>query len=224
MAAPDGADPEIVYPRIRYKRQAIERRVRETLGGVPVDSGDCNALFDYFYAKDGAKGTGKGGAPSPNPGPSLTTIITREAQQQAQKTGMKIQPEGRHDRKHDAIVYTTADTQTLQVNLDGQIIPVNLKAKKWEADFGDGGPKVSTGQQPRPYPEGLKGGLHRKFTRDGTFTVTLTTSWEASFTNPQTGETVTIPEPVITTETSAPQEVRPFTVYLNDQAEERNGH
>ena len=54
--------------------------------------------------------------------------------------------------------------------------------------------------------------------------ITLTTTWDATTTNPFTGQTLTLPAVVTTTEQSSPFPVSHLRIDLTDTADEQDGH
>ena len=140
------------------------------------------------------------------------------------------------------IVAATHPTQTHTINLLGHDITITLKATNYEWDWGDGTPNTVTAYQGMPYEKGMDlnkdprlirhyytppNGWRSRFDGpypDATRTITLTTTWSGTATNPFTGETQTINGLVTTTETTGPFYLDHLTVSNTDTWEEKQGH
>ena len=140
------------------------------------------------------------------------------------------------------IVAATHPTQTHTINLLGHDITITLKATNYEWDWGDGTPHTITAYQGMPYEKGMDlnkdprlirhyytppNGWRSRFDGpypDATRTITLTTTWSGTATNPFTGETQTINGLVTTTETTGPFYLDHLTVSNTDTWEEKQGH
>ena len=140
------------------------------------------------------------------------------------------------------IVAATHPTQTHTINLLGHDITITLKATNYEWDWGDGTPHTITAYQGMPYEKGMDlnkdprlirhyytppNGWRSRFDGpypDATRTITLTTTWSGTATNPFTGETQTINGLVTTTETTGPFPLDHLTVSNTDTWEEKQGH
>ena len=140
------------------------------------------------------------------------------------------------------IVAATHPTQTHTINLLGHDITITLKATSYEWDWGDGTPNTVTAYQGMPYEKGMDlnkdprlirhyytppNGWRSRFDGpypDATRTITLTTTWSGTATNPFTGETQTINGLVTTTETTGPFPLDHLTVSNTDTWEEKQGH
>ena len=154
---------------------------------------------------------------------SLLSAIEERGQAQARGAGLVIQPDGRHIPTMDAYVSTTNTTQHLTITLPSGPIDVDLRAVRYVADLGDGGVLLEQNTQPLPYPQGESGGMHRKFTHEGTFVPSLTTYWEVTWRDAR-GESHVLDQPLVTTEKTKPQLVKAYEYLITDDAEERNGH
>ena len=140
------------------------------------------------------------------------------------------------------IVAATHPTQTHTINLLGHDITITLKATSYEWDWGDGTPNTVTAYQGMPYEKGMDlnkdprlirhyytppNGWRSRFDGpypDATRTITLTTTWSGTATNPFTGETQTINGLVTTKETTGPFYLDHLTVSNTDTWEEKQGH
>ena len=140
------------------------------------------------------------------------------------------------------IVAATHPTQTHTINLLGHDITITLTATNYEWDWGDGTPNTVTAYHGMPYEKGMDlnkdprlirhyytppNGWRSRFDGpypDATRTITLTTTWSGTATNPFTGETQTINGLVTTTETTGPFPLDHLTVSNTDTWEEKQGH
>ena len=140
------------------------------------------------------------------------------------------------------IVAATHPTQTHTINLLGHDITITLKATNYEWDWGDGTPNTVTAYHGMPYEKGMDlnkdprlirhyytppNGWRSRFDGpypDATRTITLTTTWSGTATNPFTGETQTINGLVTTKETTGPFYLDHLTVSNTDTWEEKQGH
>ena len=164
-----------------------------------------------------------------------------------------IQPDGAGLRKRpNGVSYTnkyiptlvsaTNPTQTHVINLLGHDITITLKATNYEWDWGDGTPHTITAYQGMPFEKGMDPNKDPRLIRhyytppngwrsrfdgpypDATRTITLTTTWAGTATNPFTGETQTINGLVTTKETTGPFPLNHLTVSNTDTWEEKQGH
>ena len=94
------------------------------------------------------------------------------------------------------LVSVTNPTQTHTVNLFGREVTVTFKATSYEWDWGDDTPHTTTAYQ------GIA--FEKSTDPNATRTITLTTTWAGTATNPFTGETQTINSLVTTKETTGP--------------------
>ena len=117
-----------------------------------------------------------------------------------------------------------------------------MTATNYECDCGDGTPSTVTAYQGMPYEKGMDlnkdprlirnyytppNGWRSRFDGpypDATRTITLTTTWSGTATNPFTGETQTINGLVTTKETTGPFYLDHLTVSNTDTWEEKQGH
>ena len=140
------------------------------------------------------------------------------------------------------LVSVTNPTQTHVINLLGHDITITLKATKYEWDWGDGTPNTITAYQGMAFEKGMDPNKDPRLIRhyytapngwksflDGPYpsatrTITLTTTWAGTATNPFTGETQTINGLVTTTETTGPFPLGQLIVNNTDTSEEKQGH
>ena len=140
------------------------------------------------------------------------------------------------------LVSVTNPTQTHVINLLGHDITITLKATNYEWDWGDGTPHTITAYQGMAFEKGMDPNKDPRLIRhyytppngwrsrfdgpypDATRTITLTTTWAGTATNPFTGETQTINGLVTTTETTGPFYLDHLTVSNTDTWEEKQGH
>ena len=140
------------------------------------------------------------------------------------------------------LVAATHPTQTHTINLLGHDITITLKATNYEWDWGDGTPNTITAYQGMAFEKGMDPNKDPRLLRhyytppngwrsrfdgpypDATRTITLTTTWSGTATNPFTGETQTINGLVTTTETTGPFPLNHLIVSNTDTWEEKQGH
>ena len=140
------------------------------------------------------------------------------------------------------LVSVTNPTQTHVINLLGHDITITLKATNYEWDWGDGTPNTITAYQGMAFEKGMDPNKDPRLIRhyytppngwrsrfdgpypDATRTITLTTTWSGTATNPFTGETQTINGLVTTTETTGPFPLNHLLVSNTDTWEEKQGH
>ena len=158
--------------------------------------------------------------------------------------GLRKRPEGVSytNRRIPTLVNVTHPTQTHTVRLLGRDITVTLTAQEYTWDWGDDTPGTVTsspgaawvtGMDPntdptliRHYytaPGGWKSFLDGPYPK-ATRTITLTTTWAGTATNPFTGDTQTINGLVTTTETTDPFRLDHLIINNTDTAEEKQGH
>ena len=140
------------------------------------------------------------------------------------------------------LVSVTNPTQTHTVTLFGREVTVTFKATNYEWDWGDSTPHTITAYHGMPYEKGMDPNKDPRLIRhyytppngwrsrfDGPYpnatrTITLTTTWSGTATNPFTGETQTINGLVTTKETTGPFPLGHLTVSNTDTWEEKQGH
>ena len=148
-----------------------------------------------------------------------------------------------YTNKHiPTLVAATHPTQTHVINLLGHDITITLTATSYTWSWGDGTPDLTTTSPGVPWHKGMKpntdpalirhyytppNGWRSRF--DGPYpnatrTITLTTTWAGTATNPFTGETQTINGLVTTTETTGPFRLSHLLISNTDTWEESQGH
>ena len=140
------------------------------------------------------------------------------------------------------LVAATHPTQTHTINLLGHDITITLTATSYTWSWGDDTPDLTTTSPGMPWHKGMDpntdpalirhyytppNGWRSRF--DGPYpnatrTITLTTTWAGTATNPFTGETQTINGLVTTTETTGPFPLSHLIVSNTDTWEEKQGH
>ena len=158
--------------------------------------------------------------------------------------GLHKRPEGvSYTNKYiPTLVAATHPTQTHVINLLGRDITITLTATSYTWSWGDGSPDVTTTSPGMPWQEGMDPNTDPALIRhyykapngwksflDGPYpsatrTITLTTTWAGTATNPFTGDTQTINGLVTTTETTGPFPLGQLIVNNTDTAEEKQGH
>ena len=158
--------------------------------------------------------------------------------------GLHKRPEGvSYTNKYiPTLVAATHPTQTHVINLLGRDITITLTATSYTWSWGDGTPDVTTTSPGMPWQEGMDPNTDPALIRhyykapngwksflDGPYpsatrTITLTTTWAGTATNPFTGDTQTINGLVTTTETTGPFPLGQLIVNNTDTSEEKQGH
>lgn len=148
-----------------------------------------------------------------------------------------------YTNKHiPTLVAATHPTQTHVINLLGHDITITLTATSYTWSWGDGTPDLTTTSPGMPWQEGMDPNTDPALIRhyykaptgwrsrfDGPYpnatrTITLTTTWAGTATNPFTGETQTINGLVTTTETTGPFRLNHLLISNTDTWEESQGH
>ena len=162
----------------------------------------------------------------------------------ADGAGLYKRPEGvSYTNKYiPTIVSATRPTQTHVVTMFGREVTVTFTATSYTWSWGDGTPDLTTTQPGMPWQEGMDPNTDPALIRhyykapngwksflDGPYpyatrTITLTTTWAGTATNPFTGETQTINGLVTTTETTGPFPLGQLIVNNTDTSEEKQGH
>ena len=162
----------------------------------------------------------------------------------ADGAGLHKRPEGvSYTNKYiPTLVAATHPTQTHTITLLGHDITVTLTATSYTWSWGDGTPDLTTTSPGMPWQEGMDPNTDPALIRhyykapngwksflDGPYpsatrTITLTTTWAGTATNPFTGDTQTINGLVTTTETTGPFPLGQLIVNNTDTAEEKQGH
>ena len=162
----------------------------------------------------------------------------------ADGAGLHKRPEGvSYTNKYiPTLVAATHPTQAHTVTLLDHDITVTLTATSYTWSWGDGTPDLTTTSPGMPWQEGMDPNTDPALIRhyykapngwksflDGPYpsatrTITLTTTWAGTATNPFTGDTQTINGLVTTTETTGPFPLGQLIVNNTDTAEEKQGH
>ena len=171
-------------------------------------------------------GAGEGEAPS-----TETIVRTALARVPVSGAGLSWQPRNKSytNAGVPTIVYAATPTQTHTTALFGHEVSITLTASQYSYDFGDGTPPLVTARAGEPWRRGNKEARlthhYEEVTRgDERRTITLTTTWDATTTNPFTGQTLTLPSIITTTEQSTPFPVSHLRIDLTDTADEQDGH
>ena len=162
----------------------------------------------------------------------------------ADGAGLHKRPEGvSYTNKYiPTLVAATHPTQAHTVTLLGHDITITLTATSYTWSWGDGTPDLTTTSPGMPWQEGMDPNTDPALIRhyykapngwksflDGPYpyatrTITLTTTWAGTATNPFTGDTQTINGLVTTTETTGPFPLGQLIVNNTDTSEEKQGH
>ena len=148
-----------------------------------------------------------------------------------------------YTNKHiPTLVAATRPTQTHVVTMFGREVTVTFTATSYTWNWGDDTPDLTTTSPGVPWHKGMKpntdptlirhyytppNGWRSRFDGpypDATRTITLTTTWAGTATNPFTGETQTINGLVTTTETTGPFRLSHLLISNTDTWEESQGH
>ena len=213
---------------------------REGIPGSAARPGDAGAASSHCQYVPGtapttppadegepAEGGGEGEAP-----PSTETIIlTALARVPVSGAGLSWQPRKKSYTNVGVptIVYAATPSQTHTTALFGHEVSITLTASRYSYDFGDGTAPLVTSRAGEPWRRGNKEARlthhYEETTRRGERrTITLTTTWDATTTNPFTGQTLTLSAVVTTTERSDAFPVSHLRIDLTDTADEQDGH
>ena len=158
--------------------------------------------------------------------------------------GLRKRPEGVSytNRRIPTLVNVTHPTQTHTVRLLGRDVTVTLTAQEYTWNWGDDTPNTVTSSPGAAWEEGMDPNTDPTLIRhyytapggwksflDGPYprasrTITLTTTWAGTATNPFTGDTQTINGLVTTTETTDPFRLDHLIINNTDTSEEKQGH
>ena len=215
---------------------------REGIPGSAARPGDAGAVSSHCqYVPGTAPATtppaeeGEGPADD-NSGegeaPSTETIVrTALSRVAVSGAGLSWQPRNKSYTNVGVptIVYAAAPAQSHTTSLFGRQVSITLTASRYSYDFGDGTPPLVTTRAGQAWRRGNKEARlthhYEQTTRgDERRTITLTTTWDATTTNPFTGHTLTLPAVVTTTEQSDPFPVSHLRIDLTDTADEQDGH
>ena len=214
---------------------------REGIPGSAARPGDAGAASAHCQYVPGAAPTtppADEGEPADDDGtgegepPSTETIVrTALARVPVSGAGLSWQPRNKSytNAGVPTIVYAATPSQTHTTALFGHEVSITLTASQYSYDFGDGTPPLVTTRAGEPWRRGNKEARlthhYEEVTRGGERRViALTTTWDATTTNPFTGETLTLPSIITTTERSSPFPVSHLRIDLTDTADEQDGH
>ncbi|EFW10692.1 hypothetical protein HMPREF9005_0335, partial [Actinomyces sp. oral taxon 178 str. F0338] len=194
---------------------------REGIPGSAARPGDAGAASSHCQYVPGTapttpetpneepadeEGGGEGEAPS-----TETIVRTALARVPVSGAGLSWQPRKKSytNAGVPTIVYAASPTQTHTTALFGHEVSITLTASQYSYDFGDSTPPLVTARAGEPWRRGNKDARlthhYEQVTRGGDRRViTLTTKWDATTTNPFTGQTLTLPSIITTTERSSP--------------------
>lgn len=189
--------------------------------------------------------------PAPGEDPTPTRIPTTREILLAAATlihadgaGLRKRPEGvSYTNKYiPTLVNATHPTQTHTITLLGRTITITLNAEEYTWNWGDGTPNTTTTSPGAPWQKGMNPLTDPTLIRhhytppqgwrsslDGPYptasrTITLTTTWSGTATNPFTGQTQTINGLITTTETTDPFPLDHLIINNTDTWEEKQGH
>ena len=214
---------------------------REGIPGSAARPGDAGAASSHCQYVPGTAPTtppaegepaDEGGAGEGEAPPSTETIVrTALARVPVSGAGLSWQPRNKSYTNVGVptIVYAATPTQSHTTSLFGREVSITLTASQYSYDFGDSTPPLVTTRAGEPWRRGNKEARlthhYEQTTRGGERrTITLTTTWDAATTNPFTGQTLTLPAVVTTTEKSDPFPISHLRIDLTDTADEQDGH
>ena len=214
---------------------------REGIPGSAARPGDAGAVSSHCQYVAGTAPTtppaegepaDEGGAGEGEAPPSTETIVrTALARVAVSGAGLSWQPRNKSYTNVGVptIVYAASPTQSHTTALFGREVSITLTASRYSYDFGDSTPPLVTTRAGEPWRRGNKEARlthHYEETTSGgeRRTITLTTTWDATTTNPFTGQTLTLPSIITTTEQSSPFPVSHLRIDLTDTADEQDGH
>ena len=205
---------------------------------VSYDSG--HMMFPTYWRCDDPPPTATPAEP-----PSTQTLLRHAAVSiRADGAGIYKRPKNvSYTNKYiPTLVSVTNPTQTHTVTLFGREVTVTFKATNYEWDWGDSTPHTITAYHGMAFEKGMDPNKDPRLIRhyytppngwrsrfdgpypDATRTITLTTTWSGTATNPFTGETQTINGLVTTKETTGPFPLNHLIVSNTDTWEEKQGH
>ena len=212
---------------------------REGIPGSAARPGDAGAVSSHCQYVPGTAPTtpadeepaDEGGGGEGEPPSTETIVLTALARVPVSGAGLSWQPRKKSYTNVGVptIVYAATPSQTHTTSLFGREVSITLTASRYSYDFGDSTPPLVTTRAGEPWRRGNKEARlthhYEQVTRgDERRTITLTTTWDATTTNPFTGETLTLPAIVTTTERSDPFPVSHLRIDLTDTADEQDGH
>lgn len=135
--------------------------------------------------------------------------------------GLRIQPWIQTFVGVPTLAYATMPLVNTSVNVLGLDVPVEFTAREYSFDFGDGTAPLVSSQPGAPYPDMTNFHIYQR--PQDYAQVTLTTTWSAKVTHPQTGDVIFVTGALQTSESAPPIPVRKARGYLTDTAEELRG-
>ena len=204
----------------------------------PGDAGAASAHCQYVPGTAPTTPPAEEGEPADEEGggegepPSTETIVrTALARVPVSGAGLSWQPRKKSYTNVGVptIVYAASPTQSHTASLFGREVVITLTASRYSYDFGDGTAPLVTSRAGEPWRRGNKEARlthHYEETTSGgeRRVIALTTTWDATTTNPFTGQTLTLPSIITTTERSDPFPVSHLRIDLTDTADEQDGH
>lgn len=183
-------------------------------------------------------------APSNQPPTTREVLLAAATLIHADGAGLRKRPEGvSYTNKYiPTLVNATHPTQTHTITLLGRTITITLNAEEYTWNWGDNTPNTTTTSPGAPWQKGMNPNTDPTLIRhhytppqgwrsslDGPYptasrTITLTTTWSGTATNPFTGQTQTIHGLVTTTETTDPFPLDHLIINNTDTWEEKQGH
>ena len=215
---------------------------REGIPGSAARPGDAGAVSSHCQyvpgtapttppAEEGEPADDSSGGEEEAPPSTETIVRTALARVPVLGAGLSWQPRKKSYTNVGVptIVYAASPTQSHTTALFGREVSITLTASRYSYDFGDSTPPLVTTRAGEPWRRGNKEARlthhYEETTRRGERrTITLTTTWDATTTNPFTGQTLTLPAVVTTTERSDPFPVSHLRIDLTDTADEQDGH
>ena len=213
---------------------------REGIPGSAARPGDAGAVSSHCQYVPGTPTTTTpetGDEPTDDSSgegeaPSVETIVrTALSRVAVSGAGLSWQPRKKSytNAGVPTIVYAATPSQTHTTALFGREVTITLTASQYSYDFGDGTPPLVTTRAGEAWRRGNKEARlthHYEQTTHGgeRRTITLTTTWDATTTNPFTGQTLTLPSIITTTEKSDPFPISHLRIDLTDTADEQDGH
>ena len=183
-------------------------------------------------------------APSNQPPTTREVLLAAATLIHADGAGLRKRPEGvSYTNKYiPTLVNATHPTQTHTITLLGRTITITLNAEEYTWNWGDNTPNTTTTSPGAPWQKGMDPNTDPTLIRhyytppqgwrsslDGPYptasrTITLTTTWSGTATNPFTGQTQTIHGLITTTETTDPFPLDHLIINNTDTWEEKQGH
>ena len=250
QAAPAEAPPASQFNNVDDTIRLSNSAVASPEAVTSMEGLNCDGKGHTAVEADGSTALYSCRPMFPKSGDAGWTPTTREILYYAATTihadgaGLHKRPDGvSYTNKHiPTLVAATHPTQTHVINLLGHDITITLRATSYTWSWGDDTPDLTTTSPGVPWHKGMKpntdpalirhyytppNGWRSRF--DGPYpnatrTITLTTTWAGTATNPFTGETQTINGLVTTTETTGPFRLSHLLISNTDTWEESQGH